>query len=300
MIISLNHPIANPQEGVKPCGLFIMDFDGTLLRSDRTVALEDLDALRQLGELGIIRAIATGRSLFSFNTVTIANLPMDFVIFSTGAGVLQYNGGKIIRKVNLEPREVERASAVLKAYRLDFMIHRTIPDNHMFAYYRTNHKNDDFDRRLELYRRHANILTETSNSFGPATQLLAVVPARNGTAVLETIRNELVDFNVIQTTSPLDGKSTWIEIFPTTVSKSQTAAWLAEELRIDRRQIASVGNDYNDLDLLAWTDCSYVVDNAPADLKNRFATVASNNNGGVAEAARRWLAEKKEGGKMGR
>jgi hypothetical protein len=300
MIISLNHPIANPQEGVKPCGLFIMDFDGTLLRSDRTVALEDLDALRQLGELGIIRAIATGRSLFSFNTVTISNLPMDFVIFSTGAGVLQYNGGRIIRKVNLEPPEVERASAVLKAYRLDFMIHRTIPDNHMFAYYRTNHKNDDFDRRLELYRRHANILTETSNSFGPATQLLAVVPARNGTAVLETIRNELVDFNVIQTTSPLDGKSTWIEIFPTTVSKSQTAAWLAEELRIDRRQIASVGNDYNDLDLLAWTDCSYVVDNAPADLKNRFATVASNNNGGVAEAARRWLAEKKEGGKMGR
>jgi hypothetical protein len=277
-----------------------MDFDGTLLRSDRTVALEDLDALRQLGELGIIRAIATGRSLFSFNTVTISDLPMDFVIFSTGAGVLQFNGGEIIRKVNLEPREVERASKVLKTYRLDFMIHRTIPDNHKFAYYRTNHKNDDFDRRLKLYRRHADILAETSSGFGPATQLLAVVPARNGTAVLETIRNELLDFNVIQTTSPLDGESTWIEIFPATVSKSQTAAWLAEELRIDKRQIVSVGNDYNDLDLLAWTDCSYVVDNAPADLKNRFTTVASNNNGGVAEAARRWLAENKEGGKMGR
>jgi len=290
MTISLNHPIANPQEGVKPCGLFIMDFDGTLLRSDRTVAFEDRDALRQLGELGIIRAIATGRSLFSFNMVSISNLPMDFVIFSTGAGVLQYNGGKIIRKVNLEPREVERASEVLKAHRLDFMIHRTIPENHRFAYYRANHKNDDFDRRLELYSQHADALTETSNSFGPATQLLAVVPARNGTAVLETIRNELVDFNVIQATSPLDGKSTWIEIFPSTVSKSQTAAWLAKEIKIDKRKIASVGNDYNDLDLLAWTDSSYVVDNAPADLKNRFATVASNNNGGVAEAVRRWLS----------
>ncbi len=100
-----------------------------------------------------------------------------------------------------------------------------------------------------------------------------------------------------QTTSPLDGKSTWIEIFPTTVSKSQTAAWLAAELQIDKRQIVSVGNDYNDLDLLEWTDCSYVVDNAPADLKNRFATVASHNNGGVAEAARRWMAEKKKVGR---
>jgi hydroxymethylpyrimidine pyrophosphatase-like HAD family hydrolase len=73
------------------------------------------------------------------------------------------------------------------------------------------------------------------------------------------------------------------------VSKSRTAAWLAEELKIDKSEIVSVGNDYNDLDLLEWTAKSYVVDNAPADLKDRFAGVASNNNGGVAEAARRWL-----------
>lgn len=296
MIISQDHQITNPLSDIKPCGLFIMDFDGTLLRSDRTVASKDLDALRQLGELGIIRAIATGRSLFSFNTVTIPDLPMDFVIFSTGAGILQYAGREIVRKASLEPREVEQASEVLKTYRLDYMIHRPIPDNHMFAYYRTNHKNDDFDRRLELYSRHAEILTETSNGFGPATQLLAVVPARNGATVLEAIRNDLIDFNVIQTTSPLDGESTWIEIFPTTVSKSQTAAWLAEELQIDKQQIVSVGNDYNDLDLLEWTDSSYVVDNAPADLRNRFTTVASNNNGGVAEVVKRWLKEQEPDG----
>ncbi len=29
--------------------------------------------------------------------------------------------------------------------------------------------------------------------------------------------------------------------------------------------------------------------NAPADLKSRFALVASNNHGGVAEAVRRWV-----------
>ncbi|MBW2583573.1 MAG: HAD hydrolase family protein [Deltaproteobacteria bacterium] len=57
--------------------------------------------------------------------------------------------------------------------------------------------------------------------------------------------------------------------------------------------IVSVGNDYNDIDLLEWTPSSYVVNNAPSDLKNRFTCVASNNNGGVAEAARRWLAENK-------
>ncbi len=290
MIISQGYKIANPFNDAKLGGLFIMDFDGTLLRSDRTISAEDLEALRHLGEQGIVRTIATGRSLFSFNTVPISDLPMDFVIFSTGAGVLQCMGEKIIRKASLESLEVTRASEVLKAHGLDFMIHRTIPENHMFAYYRTNRQNDDFDRRLGLYRRHSAVLTETPNGFGPATQLLAIVAPRDGARVLTAIRNALFDFNVIQTTSPLDGESTWIEIFPSAVSKSQTAAWLAEELQIEKPKIVSIGNDYNDLDLLEWTSSSYVVDNAPADLKNRFATVASNNNSGVAEAARRWLS----------
>jgi HAD superfamily hydrolase (TIGR01484 family) len=266
-----------------------MDLDGTLLRSDRTVAPVDLAALVKLGQLGIVRVIATGRSMFSFNTVAVADLPLDFVIFSTGAGVLQYTGGEIIRKASLEPREVERASEILKANRLDYMINHTIPDNHKFAYFRSNSNNADFDRRLKIYSRHARPLEETANGFGPATQLLAVVPAGSGNVVLKAIRSDLPDYNVIQTTSPLDGESTWIEIFPAMVSKSLTAAWLAGELRIDQRRVVSVGNDYNDLDLLEWTDRSYVVNNAPQDLKKRFTNVASNNDGGVAEAARRWL-----------
>ncbi len=292
MLILQDHEIADPQDGIKPRGLFIMDFDGTLLRSDRTVAAEDLHVLRQLGELGVVRAIATGRSLFSFDTVQIPDLPLDFVIFSTGAGVLQYrySGAKIVRSASLEPHEVKRASDVLKSHRLDFMIHRMIPDNHKFAFCRMNCSNDDFDRRLEIYARHAEALPEATNSFGPATQLLAVVPRTDGNAALQAIRKDLIDYNVIQTTSPLDGESTWIEIFPAEISKSQTAAWLAKELQIDKQRVVAVGNDYNDLDLLEWTDNSYVVANAPADLRNRFTTVASNNNGGVAEAAERWLA----------
>jgi hydroxymethylpyrimidine pyrophosphatase-like HAD family hydrolase len=287
MIISIDHQLAEAPKGRQPRGLFIMDFDGTLLRSDRTFSSIDLDALRQLGELGIIRTIATGRSLYSFNTAAEEDLPVDFLIFSMGTGVLQNAGGKVVRRVSLEPHVVKRACKILKTHRLDFMIHRTIPDNHMFSYFRSNEGNEDFERRLKLYSRFAVPLNNTIDGFGPAAQLLAVVPDNGSHAVLEKVRSELPDYSVIRTTSPLDGKATWIEIFPTVVSKSRTAAWLAEELKIDKRKIVSVGNDYNDLDLLEWTVNSYVVDNAPADLKSRFAGVASNNNGGVAEAARR-------------
>jgi hypothetical protein len=289
MIISQNQSVINPQGGVKPGGLFIMDFDGTLLRSDRTFNEVDLAALQQLGELGIIRTIATGRSLFSFRRACISNLPLDFVIFSMGAGVLQYNGEGIVRQTSLEAHEVARACEVLKTCRLDFMIHRVIPDNHMFAYFKSSRKNDDFDRRLDLYRQQAQPLADPTHGFDLASQLLAVVPPGDGSSVLAEVRSQLPDFSIIHTTSPLDGQSTWIEIFPSTVSKSLTASWLAGQLDIDRQRIVSVGNDYNDLDLLEWTASSYVVGNAPADLRDRFTAVASNNNGGVAEAAARWL-----------
>jgi len=278
-----------PTDGKGPNGLFIMDLDGTLLRSDRTFAVPDLEALRKLGELNVVRAIATGRSLASFNTVVVSDLPVDYIVFSTGAGVLRYQSSEIIRKVHLEPHEVSRACEVLNGCRLDFMVHRTIPDNHMFAYLRSNDQNTDFERRIELYKQFAIPLDDVAGDFGPATQLLAVVPPGSARAALDKIRAAMTDFNVIQTTSPLDGKSTWIEIFPSTVSKSQTAAWLADALGIDHQLIVSVGNDYNDIDLLEWTTTSYVVNNAPADIKRRFACVASNNNGGVAEAAQHWI-----------
>ena len=291
MIISHKHPITNPHVGNKSNGLFIMDLDGTLLRSDRTFADVDLDVLRQLGERGIVRVIATGRSLFSFKKDCISNLPIDFLIFSMGAGILQYSRGEIVRQTGFESHEVKRACAVLKACRLDFMVHRAIPDNHMFAYFRSGRKNEDFERRVALYHEHAEPLTDNLKDFSLATQLLAVVASGNGKSVLDQIRGKLPDFSVIRTTSPLDGLSTWIEIFPKSVSKSLTAAWLAEQLQIDKQRIVSVGNDYNDLDLLEWAHDSYVVGNAPAELKARFTAVASNNDGGVAEAARRWLAK---------
>jgi hydroxymethylpyrimidine pyrophosphatase-like HAD family hydrolase len=65
---------------------------------------------------------------------------------------------------------------------------------------------------------------------------------------------------------------------------------LTAEFDIDPGQTLSIGNDYNDLDLLEWTTSSFVVENAPDDLKERFPVVASHNESGVAEAIQRWLA----------
>ena len=283
-------PVTDWHDGQKPCGLFVCDFDGTLLRSDRSFSDTDMNALVRLGELVIIRAVATGRSLYSINTVSISELPVDFILFSSGAGIVRHPEGRIIRKVSLEDREVSRAIAILQAHDLDFMVHHPIPDNHNFSYVESTPDNPDFRRRIDLYRQYAKPLETDADGFGTATQLLAIIPPADNRPVIAKLEKALPGFNIIQTTSPLDGQSTWIEIFPSSVSKSLTAAWLSAAYGLNAGQALSVGNDYNDLDLLEWAGCSFVVDNAPDDLKSRFPVVASHNDCGVAEAISRWLA----------
>jgi len=255
---------------------------------------QDRHTLTALGEMGIVRAIATGRSLYSFERADGLALPIDYVIFSTGAGILRVSDKKLLRGVNLDTDAVSRVTDVLKQASMDFMVHRPVPENHRFAYWGSAEDNPDFTRRIALYKEVSWPLGDKEDGFGPAAQLLAVLPPTGDIRIIERLQNRLPDLNIIRATSPLDGGSTWIEFFHQSVSKSSAAEWLAHHLNISRENTLSVGNDYNDLDLLEWTDMSFVVKNAPDALKTGFPAVSSHNHSGVTEAVEKWLAAKKK------
>ncbi len=96
------------------------------------------------------------------------------------------------------------------------------------------------------------------------------------------LKAKLPELKVIRATSPLDGESAWIEIFPAHVSKGHTAQWLCDFLKIDKESSLAIGNDYNDYDMLEWAEKSYVVQNAPQDLLERYKVIPSNDKDGVA------------------
>jgi len=275
----------------KSCkGLFITDFDGTLLSSDGTLAQADLDALESLARYGFKTAIATGRSLYSFNNSPGVNLPVDYIIFSSGAGVVAQSASKLLYQVNISAEMVTQALEFMSDSRFDFMLHHAVPENHKFLYRRANRGNTDFEARIKRYREFARPLNSTSmNGFGEAAQFVAVIPQNETHDALRASKIGLPGLSMIRATSPLDHKSTWIEFFHPEVSKGRTAAWLASRLDVDPFNTMAIGNDYNDLDLLEWAAQGFVVENASDDIKHGFQQVASNNNGGVADAISRWL-----------
>ncbi|HKO91148.1 MAG TPA: HAD family hydrolase, partial [Polyangiaceae bacterium] len=265
--------------------LVVTDLDGTLLDSERRLGALDRATLLELGARGIVRVVATGRSLFSAEKVLSEDFPIDYLVFSSGAGIVRWPHRQL-----LEVQHMSAASALslvrrLRERGLDFMLHRAIPDNHQFFTHRTERPNHDFDQRVRLYADYAQPLELPLRVELPMCQALVIEPPPGPGCYPELVA-ELADFSVIRATSPLDGASTWIEVFPAGVSKAAAARWLRSSLGREHAASLAVGNDYNDLELLDWADVACVVSNAPPELRSRYRTVACNDEGGFSAAVR--------------
>lgn len=272
--------------------MFITDFDGTLLTDDRRIRGRDLDTLAGLRAAGVTTVIATGRSLYSFRRALkhmglgTKDLPLDYLIFSTGAGVMAWPGDQLIRSCSIPRDGVLEIAACFDRLGYDYMIHKAIPDTSYFLFKFRSGDNPDFVRRLAMYSSFGTPLGMEDTMYGQATEVLAIVPSGLSRAQLDALRRELSGFSVIIATSPLDHKSLWIEVFPSGVSKSASAQWLALHLGVGRGRVTAVGNDYNDEDLLDWSGQGFLMDNSPDALKNKFLPSGSNNECGVSQAAK--------------
>ncbi len=256
------------------------DLDGTLLGSGGAPSDRNLESLRQLGERGVVRVVATGRSAFSARRVVTPQTPIDYLVVSSGAGIIDWQSGEYLRTAQLEADQTAAAAAVLVELGLDFMVHEPIPSNHRFGFRRAVGQ-ADFERRIALYAEHC------AEAPGPwrdgACQLLAV--ADGAASRFEEVRRRLPDFTVLRATSPLDRTSEWIEVFPAHVSKSQACAWLAERHGVSADATVAIGNDTNDVDLLRWAGRAFVVADAHPSLIGEFERVSTADGHGFADAA---------------
>ena len=264
--------------------LVVTDLDGTLLDSASRLGGANRRSLEALARKGTVRAVATGRSLYSARTVMPADFPIDYLVFSGGAGIVSWADGRLLRSRTMAPDVVSRLVARLRSLALDFMVHHAVPDTHCFHFLRSpDGDNPDFERRIERYDRFSQRWRDDLAEKIDASQLLVIEPPGSASH-LDLLAREFEDVHVVRTTSPLDHASTWIELFPAGVSKSHAADWVRTRHGIDRARTIAVGNDYNDLDMLEWAGRAYVVSNAPAPMRARFAVVRSNDEGGFTEA----------------
>lgn len=271
---------------MKNIKLVATDLDGTFLNTNRMVSPNNLLALKQLGERNITRVVATGRNMQKVNDVLDHQVPFDYIVYSSGAGVYNWREKKHIFNQNISKESSHTILEYFIRQKLNFHAFYPAPENHKHWYFRGEKKCDEFERYFEFNQAFAEELNPLKLPDSEFCQFLLIIP-ENGEN-FERLKVEIEalchDIRVIRATSPITANYIWIEIFHRSVSKGNGVRKICRLLNIDEKDTVGIGNDYNDLDLLAFTRFSFLTENAPLEIKSFYPNTLSNDNDAFAFA----------------
>lgn len=271
--------------------LVATDLDGTFLKNDKSISPENLKMLCSLGEKGIVRVIATGRNLKKTMDVIPVETPFDFIVFSSGAGVFDHRNKQLLYHQNISRDIVRNLSDFLIDRDLNFHLFRPVPDNHQCWFHRGSVRCEEFENYFNYLQTVPEPLPEIKAIDTEACQFLVVFPnnLQRFLSLQQEIESRFSEVKVVRTSSPLETGYIWMEIFHQSVSKGNGVRFICDSMQIDHTDTLGIGNDFNDLDLLEFTNYSYIVDNGPEELKIRFRPTCSNEENAFAMAISRHL-----------
>jgi hypothetical protein len=272
------------QNQFKNIRLVATDLDGTFLKNDKTISSKNLESLQLLGEKNITRVAATGRSMYKVFEVLKPEIPFDFVVFSSGAGVFDWQKQQLIFSRNLSQHSVKKLLHYFISERLNFHAFFPTPENHKHWFYRGHKKCEEFERYFTYNQAYSFELNVNNLPETEMCQFLVIIPEDEER--FKTLKNKIEsicpEIRAIRASSPITKGFIWIEIFHQTVSKGNGIKHICELTGIQSEQTIGIGNDYNDFDLLEFTGFSFLTDNAPPEIKHRYPNTSSNENDAFA------------------
>lgn len=271
--------------------LVATDLDGTFLKNDRTISIQNLEALQKLGKKNIIRVAATGRNLTKVKQVLNNHVPFDYIVFSSGAGVYNWKEQKHIYSQNIKKESVKKLldHFILKGE--NFHAFYPVPENHKHYYYRGDEDCEEFERYFEFNKAHAEELNVTALPDSELCQFLVIIreDEKHFSRLKSQIERLCPEIRVIRASSPITKGYIWIEVFHKSVSKGNGVNQICKLTGVEQNETMGIGNDYNDFDLLAFTEHSFLTENSPEEIKKHYPLVPSNENDAFAKSVQALL-----------
>jgi HAD superfamily hydrolase (TIGR01484 family) len=256
------------------------------------LSLANRESFHKARKVGAICVIATGRSLRGAEEVLDSSFPLDYLVFSSGAGILDWKTKNLIHRSALESEQIRFIDQHLRGKGLDYTIQGEAPDSHLFFHTPLNKDNSDFFNRVRHQSAFGAPLLETQLP-AKASEFIIIDSSPDSHHTFEKLHRDLSkEFNVVRATSPVDGRSLWIEIFPLETSKAHASDFLRRRHEIEIPETYALGNDYNDLQLLSWAGNPLVVGDAVPLLREKYRSVKVHTENAFANAVEIWIKEK--------
>lgn len=258
-----------------------IDMDDTLLRDNLTISEENIRALQEANNRGVIITICSGRA-----SKSIKNLVKDIGILSTDDYFISYNGAVIedFRGNNIfyKPIQGDILKDLIHIGR-DFGVDVQL-------YSKEDIIVEKYTPRVQCYEKTNKYAVTITNDLTTYDESIKVLFNYNDIDKLEKLQSYIKQFHNDKV-NVFFSKPTYLEVLNKNANKGVALEHLANHLDVHKNEIIAVGDSFNDIYMIEYAGMGIAMNNARNEIKNiaNYVTNYTNNEDGIAEVINKFI-----------
>lgn len=266
---------------MKKFKMVCLDIDGTLLNSNHEITREVKETINIAANEKNIPVILVSARMPKGITFLKRELKIEQPIICYSGALILDKDSNILGKEFISAYNLEEVYKLAKNYKIHMSLYKDdewyIEEMDYWAKQESEITNiipeiTDFNELIELWK---------AESTGP-NKILCMARHEEIIILKENIKAN--DLNIYPS------KPTYLEIMPGKASKTSAINCLQKKFNVDKSEIISMGDNYNDIDMIEYAGLGIAMGNAPEDVKKHADYVTlTNDENGVAEALKKYV-----------
>lgn len=262
--------------------LIATDLDGTFLQGGHTPHPENIKAVRACQEAGIKVCACTGRNWSECRKIVKEVGFDEFCAVNNGASIIEVNTGELRYHNRFDPNAIAGLVDVMLEYPgVKFGLTGLESTAVLNGYMEDWFEQEPEELLEELY--HLKIYDTKEELVDACREDVERINCRLPfLQYFEQVREKMNRYTDIEIMQSTDG---YLEISAKDGTKAEALTVLADIYNVKPENVMALGDNYNDLYMLAWAGTGVAMGNADQRLKDMADHVTdTNKNAGVAKA----------------
>jgi len=264
--------------------LIAADIDGTLLNSEFRISDLDLGALRRAHDAGIEVVLVTGRR-HTFALPIAQMLGFDIWVISSNGAITRSLAGETFHRDMLPLDTCRKLVLGMREFRGNTVLTFDTEAKGAIVIERMDELSASIQRWLEKNLNFIDFVIPIEGALvTDPVQAMFCGPIPRMHKVLSEIDGLSLDVTVLRTEYPVRDLSI-VDVLNGGCSKGHALERWATHRGIPRKEVMAIGDNYNDIEMLAFAGYPFIMGNASEELRGRGWNITlANDQNGVAAA----------------
>jgi Cof subfamily protein (haloacid dehalogenase superfamily) len=280
-----------------PIRLLAVDIDGTLLNPQFTISDADLAAMQYAHQSGVEVVIVTGRR-HTFALPIAQLLGFDLWIISSNGAITRSMRGETFHRDLLPLETCRRLVEVMREFRGNTVLTFDKEEKGALVLEHMQELSASIQRWLEKNLQYINFVVPIENCLtaDPVQAMFCgPIPRMHQALALLQASGMAAQSTVLRTEYPVRDLSI-VDVLNAGCSKGHALERWAGYRGIGREQVMAIGDNYNDIEMLAFAGMPFIMGNASEELRGHgWAVTLPNDQNGVAAAVEQVLGSARVG-----